>query len=91
MTELFHVRRNVLSDSRVTYEVIAGPQDNGGILVASYPVAYVADDLAILLNRITELYCAECSDRISREATWDLLFRIDALALFINGLAPVRS
>lgn len=80
MATLFHVLPTERPGEGRLYEVIAGPTDGPGVLVAAHPLANVADDLALLLNRLAERYGADGTDRTSRELTWDLLYRLDALA-----------
>lgn len=80
MTQTFHVCPKVLPEGRTVYDVIAGPDDETGVVVITHSIAAVADDLALLLNRLATLYGADCTDRTARELTWDLLFRLDTLA-----------
>lgn len=83
VTKPFHVRRNLLPDNRTVYEVVAAPDGDTGVVIAVHALPCVADDLALLLNRITTIYRADCSNRTSRELTWDLLCRIDLLTPFL--------
>lgn len=83
MTKIFHVRKRHLPGNETAYEVVAGPEGEPGVVIASHRLPCAADDLALLLNRITTIYCADCTGRTSKELTWDLLCRIDSLTPFL--------